>query len=216
MIKKLISERKDVFWFFGFMAFGMLFYGAKLVIKDYHIVHLPIDDKIPFLPIFIIPYTIWFAYIPGMMILTFFKSKKAFLRQQYAFYLGVGISCLIFLIYPTMIDFRPDAAGDGFLLWLTRIVYSGDVPPTNVFPSLHCYEALSVHLTTFTVGPFKDKTLPRILSAVLVVLICLATVFVKQHSVIDVLPGCLMAVLSLITIDYFLRGNKNESDNSTV
>lgn len=215
MIKKLIKERKDVFWFFAFAGIGIFFYGAKLIIKEYNVVHLPFDDKIPFLPVFIIPYVIWFAYVPGMMVFTFFKDKHSFLKQQYAFYTGVAVSCIFFLVYPTMVDFRPSGEGGGFLLWVTRIVYAGDTPPSNVFPSLHCYEALSVHLTTFTAGPFKKNIFWRTASAILVVLICLSTVFVKQHSYIDIISGCSLAVVTFLITNLFLRGNRNESDNST-
>ena len=216
MIIKLIRERKDVFWFFGYVLLGLFYYGCKLIIHNYNVVHLPFDDKIPFLPIFIIPYVIWYLYVPGLMIATFLAGKKAFLKQQYVFYSGALICGMIFFIYPTVIDFRPDASGDGFLLWLTRFIYANDVPPSNVFPSFHCYEALSVHLTTFTAGPYKKKFALRTASAVLVILICLSTVFIKQHSYIDVISGCIMAILPFISYNFILRGNKNEYDNRAV
>ena len=212
-MRKLLRERKDIYWLLAWPLLGAFYFVCKLFISDYHTIHFALDDKIPFLPVFVLPYVIWYLYIPGMMVLTFFKDKNSFKRQQIAFYSGAVVCSLVFLIYPSTVDFRPMAEGSGFLLWLTRLVYSGDVPPANVLPSLHCFEALGVHLTTFTAGPFRKSIFWRTASAILVVLICLSTVFIKQHSFVDVISGCIMAVLSLLITNCFLRGNKNGTDN---
>ena len=104
----------------------------------------------------------------------------------------VLLSTAFFLIWPTCIDFRPDAAGPGLLRWLCRFIYAHD-RPVNVLPSLHCYEALAVHLGAFGAGRGRKMPVRRALSAALVTLICLSTVFVKQHSVADLAAGCGLA-----------------------
>ena len=63
----------------------------------------------------------------------------------------------------------------------------------NVLPSLHGYEALAVHLGAFGAGRGRKMPVRRALSAALVTLICLSTVFVKQHSVADLAAGCGLA-----------------------
>ncbi len=105
---------------------------------------------------------------------------------------GILLCTLIFLIYPTRIDFRPMSEGTGFFRWVCRFLYAND-RPMNVFPSLHCFEAIAVHLATFASGYGKAHRAFQIGSAVLVVLICLSTVFIKQHSVLDVLGGAAVA-----------------------
>lgn len=215
-MRELLRERKDIYWLLAWPLLGAFYFVCKLFISSYHIVHFSFDDKIPFLPAFVLPYVLWYLYVPGLMILTFLNNKDAFKRQQFAFYTGAIICSLVFVIYPTMIDFRPDASGKGLFLWMVRITYSNDTPAANVFPSLHCYEALSVHLTTFTVEPFKKKVIWRTVSAISVLLICLSTVFIKQHSFVDVISGCLMAVVSWLFINILFGGNKNGTENKTV
>ncbi|MCQ2454565.1 MAG: phosphatase PAP2 family protein [Clostridia bacterium] len=212
MIKSLISyikAHKSIFFFLGFLIIGGFYFISKTLVSNIHLVHFAFDDKIPFIPIFILPYIIWYPYVPGLMALVFFKDEKAFKKQAIIFFSGAVFCSLIFLVYPTYIDFRPDVSGKGILLWITRIIYKNDMPPVNAFPSLHCYEALSVHLTAFTVGPFKKKLPFRIASALLMATICASTVFVKQHSFVDIIGGCAVAVLFCIVGEFIFRGKKN-------
>lgn len=208
MIKKYIKEHKSIFWFLGFIVLAVFYFLSKQIPVGFYTLHFGIDDKIPFTPIFIIPYVIWYLYVPLLMFYVFLKYESEFKKQAIAFFSGALICCLIFLIYPTVIDFRPTAEGKGILLWITRIIYANDTPPANCFPSLHCYEAVAVHLTTFTFGPLKKKMPARILSFVLMVLICASTVFVKQHSFVDVIGGTVIALISSSAVHFVFRGKE--------
>ena len=70
----------------------------------------------------------------------------------------------------------------------------------------HCFEAVCVHLTAFSVPQLRKKTGWRIASATLSVLICLSTVFIKQHSVLDLIAGVLLAVL--LSLPVMLRNRR--------
>lgn len=212
LFKKLFNKYKSVFWFSGFLILYTFYFLSKHIPKNYYVLHFALDDKIPFLPIFIIPYIIWYLYVPLPMIYMFFKNGDAFKKQAITFFSGAIFCALIFLIFPTIIDFRPTAEGKGMLLWLTRIIYANDVPPANCFPSLHCYEALAIHLTTFTFGPYKNKKGLRISSFVLMVIICASTVFVKQHSYVDIIGGCIIAIITCFVANRIFKGNKNGLD----
>ena len=48
----------------------------KTVTTEYHVVHIALDDKIPFCEYFIIPYYIWFLFVPAVFAYEFFYSKK--------------------------------------------------------------------------------------------------------------------------------------------
>jgi len=200
ILLNFLKKNKQILWFLGFVFSGVFYFGSKFFESTPNIIHIGLDDKIPFLPIFIIPYIIWYIYVPVLMLCVCFNDKKSFNKQAFILFSGMFLSCVFFLIYPTGVDFRPTAEGKGILLWLCRIIYKNDTPPVNVLPSLHCFEAITVHLTTFVWGPLK-KCLPlRITSAVLMLLICASTVFVKQHSIVDVVCGCLLGfVICLIT-----------------
>ena len=92
---------------------------------------------------------------------------------------------------------------DNFLTRLMAFIYSFDTS-TGVCPSLHVAYSMGI----LSVG-LKNKELKpvwKVLLAFVVVMICLATAFVKQHSMVDVfaaLPVSLVAELFVYWDDYW-------------
>lgn len=199
LIKETIVKHNLLLLFALFGFIEILYFITQNRNVDYTLIHTTLDDAIPFLPIFIIPYVIWYAYVPLAMLYIYFKDKKAFTKQILTTVSGMAVCIFIFFVYPTAIDFRPTAEGEGFLLWVCRLIFAND-KSVNVLPSLHCFEAVIIHLTTFHSENMKNKLTVRITSAVLVVLICLSTVFVKQHSVLDLIFGVVLAVVMYFMI----------------
>ena len=66
---------------------------------------------------------------------------------------------------------------------------------TNVCPSIHVFATLGVLLSVMRSPRFTGKRLLKGFLIILSVLICLATVFLKQHSVIDLFCGTALAVI---------------------
>ena len=116
----LIKKNPQVFWFLGFVFVGSFYFLTQNLPVDRHVIHLAVDDSIPFLPIFILPYYIWYPFVPGLMVFLCFTDVKAFRRGCILLFGGMFLSCVFFLLYPTAIDFRADAEGKGFVLWLVR------------------------------------------------------------------------------------------------
>ena len=196
----LIKKNPQVYWFFGFLFVGSFYFLTQYLPVERHVIHLAIDDSIPFLPIFILPYYLWYIYVPLPMIFLCFKDRAAFRRGCITLFGGMFLSCIFFLIYPTSIDFRANAEGEGILLWLTRFIYSHDAP-ANVLPSLHCLEATAAHLAVFVGCPFYRRKIGwHIASLVGLILICLSTIFVKQHSAIDLVTGVLVPVVIFLAV----------------
>lgn len=194
MKRSFLKSHRELLWFLMFAAVTGAYFLLQFLPLEHRVVHAALDDRIPFLPGFIIPYILWYVYVPGLMLLMCFTDKQRFLRQAATLFSGAFICIAIFALWPSRVDFRPDAAGDGLLLWLCRAVYSSD-QPYNVFPSLHCYEATAIFLASFGSGGWRRHKALCAVSGILAVLICLSTVFVKQHSVLDLLSGCTLAVL---------------------
>ena len=67
--------------------------------------------------------------------------------------------------------------------------------PTNLFPSIHVYNSIGVHFSIMHSSRLKEKKWVRRGSFALMVSIVASTVFLKQHSVFDVITGCSMAVV---------------------
>ena len=65
------------------------YYLERTVQNPTHIIHLAIDDYIPFIDVFIIPYMLWFGYISATVLWLLWKDKKEYL--QLITFLIIGI-----------------------------------------------------------------------------------------------------------------------------
>ena len=72
----------------------------RTVTTDFSVVHLSLDDKIPFMEIFVIPYFLWFAYIFVTVAYFFFKDRGEFYRCSAYLFIGMTICLLIYTIWP--------------------------------------------------------------------------------------------------------------------
>ena len=205
---RFLKQHKDLLFFGLFLVLTTYYSVSQRYTGPRHSIHAPLDDKIPFLPWFIVPYIIWFVYIPALMLYMCFTDPRRFRRQVLTLFSGAYFCGLIFLLYPSAIDFRPAPQGRDLFSALCRMIYASD-QPVNVFPSLHCYEALAIHLSTFHGDFGKKHPVLRAGSLVLVILICLSTLFVKQHSVLDLIAGVSRALMvhGLVCLYYRKRAS---------
>ena len=196
---------------YGLWYLCAFFYVESLKPSSYHIVHLAIDDIIPFCEIFVIPYFLWFVYFTGALVLLAFFERSDYYKLCAT--LGIGMTFFIFfsIAYPNMHTLRPTTFDrDNIFIKMVQGLYQTDTS-TNVLPSIHCYNAIMAHIAIQ-----KSKTLEkhaglRISSLILCVLIVLSTMLIKQHSVVDVLSACVMAVVLYVGVYiFFPRVHKNK------
>ena len=143
-----------------------------------HILNTPLDDKIPFCEYFIIPYILWFFYVVGSCIFMIYKaSDKEFVQFALSLIIGMSLALTICMIYPNGLTLRPSYIPDNICGKIVKGLYK----------------------------TLKNKPAVRYASLVLCILICMSTIFLKQHSVLDVIGGfALMAVMYVFiyVIDY--------------
>ena len=157
-----------------FIYFPWFTYLEKHVTSNFNVIHTALDDKIPFIEFFIVPYMLWFGYVAYAVLYFFFKNKEDYYRL--CTFLFVGMT--VFLVVSHMVA------------WL----YATDTP-TNLFPSIHVYNSLGVHIAICNSKEFKDRPKLKLASFILMVSIILATMFLKQHSVFDVVTAFVMAAV---------------------
>ncbi len=158
----------------------------KLVVSDYWVSYLPMDDSIPFCEWFIFPYVSWYLFliVPGLILL--FRDPEGF--RRYMTLIGIGFSsALIFcLLFPNGQNLRPDPLPrSNFATWLVSRIYAADTN-TNVCPSMHVIGCYAVAYTAWKRLP-KGRRGWLYPAIAMSVLISVSTVFVKQHSVLDIL-----------------------------
>ena len=176
-----------------FIYLCWFFYLEKTVTSDYHIMHLTIDDYIPFCEYFIIPYLLWFVYVAATVLYFFFTDRKDYYKLCTMLFTGMTISLLVCTVFPNGTDFRPVIDPDkNICSALVSWLYMTDTN-TNVFPSIHVYNSICVHIALSKSRILKSNRIIQISSFLLMLSVCLATVFLIQHSVFDGVGAFIMA-----------------------
>ncbi len=178
---------------YGLVYLTWFFYLERTVTSGYHVIHVRLDDFIPFEEIFIIPYLLWFLYVAATVAFLFFTDKEEYYKLCIYLFSGMTISLIICTFYHNGTDFRPLLdPEENIFTKLVCSLYATDTP-TNVFPSIHVYNSICTHVAIARSERLKKYFVIRISSFILMILICMATVFLKQHSIVDVFGGCILA-----------------------
>ncbi|MDO4490115.1 MAG: phosphatase PAP2 family protein [Lachnospiraceae bacterium] len=162
-----------------------------------HLITCKLDQMIPFCEWFIIPYYLWFLYIAVFLFWFAFGPSDLEEFRRYSLYLCTGMTIFLFVswIWPNGLAIRPTAfPRDNMLTSLVKGLYKTDTP-TNVFPSIHVFNSLATTMAVWESRYFRKKTAARWSSLILTVLIVLSTLFLKQHSVVDMTAGLLLGWL---------------------
>jgi len=121
--------------------------------------------------------------------------------MSFAAPLGIGMTIFLFIswVWPNGLDLRPETfPRDNFFTGLVADLYQRDTS-TNVFPSIHVYNSVVAFIAINRCKALRKRKVIRAGAFVLSTLIILSTVFLKQHSVADVLGAFVMnAVLYVI------------------
>ena len=191
---KLSQYKHGLLLLYFFLYFPWFSYLEKTVTTHFHVIHVTLDDYIPFCEYFIIPYLAWFGYVAFGVCYFFFKNKEEYYRLCTTLFTGMTIFLIVSTLYPNGHYLRPAYFDhDNICIQLVKWLYSTDTP-TNLFPSIHVYNSICVNAAIWHSEDFKKHKAVRYGSAVLMVLIILSTMFLKQHSVFDVVTGTVLAV----------------------
>ena len=194
-MKTLLHKYKHAWVFlYAFIYFPWFCYLEKNVTNEFHIIHTALDEKIPFMELFVIPYLLWFGFITFTALYFFFTDQTGFYRMAAFMITGMTVFLIISTIYPNGQILRPtEFARDNIFVDMVRHLYEGDTP-TNIFPSIHAYNSIGVHLAVRNSERLKKNRLAQHGTFVLSVLIILSTMFLKQHSILDVIGAIVLAV----------------------
>ncbi len=162
------------------------FITEAIVTDNYWVSYMSIDDKIPFLEGFLIPYYIWYPFMGVMGVYLLFCDGKAF--KKFMSFIGISFMTAIvfFLIFPNGQNLRPEIfERDNIFTRAIAGLYIADTN-TNVLPSLHVVGSFAVPFAAQNCKKLNKPWLIIILYAI-AILISLSTVFIKQHSLLDVI-----------------------------
>lgn len=172
---------------------NIIYTGTQILLRNapHYDLTSELDRKIPFVKEWVLVYVICFAFWALNYILIAREGKEHWYRFVTADMMSRLICVVFFLLMPTT-NVRPEVNGSDFFSWLIRLVYSLDAP-TNLFPSIHCLVSWFCFI-----GIRKSKKLPgwyKAFSCIFAVLVCISTQFTKQHYLVDIPGGILIAEL---------------------
>lgn len=177
-------------------VYGLLFMFVEKFyqVDSYFAMHCALDDLIPFEEIFLIPYLFWFIFIFGIIIYTLLYDVNAFRKFMYFVMATYSVTIIIYFIFPTCQNLRPASfERDNFLTRLTASFYAFDTN-TNVCPSIHVIGSLAVMFAAWSCEKLQHPAW-KISFGVVAGLISISTVFMKQHSVLDVFAALVLCLI---------------------
>ncbi len=226
MKREHLFELLLIVFFYIFMSAFYAFSSAFST--ETHLISMSIDDKIPFIRYFIIPYCTYYFMPVIILYMVARKDSEKFKKGILSMFIIDTIANIFFLCYNVKI-IRPDfidlnmkitevTSFDSFMDYMISVIYRVDKSASCCFPSLHA--AIGTLLVILSVSFQKDKRLPIVLSilGVLSGLGCItATFFIKQHYFIDSVAGVILSLLvySLVSLTIYLVKKNKEKQKDT-
>lgn len=193
-MKEFLKRYKHAGYLLYMVGYLVVFqFLEKTVTTNFHEIHIWLDDEIPFCEYFIVPYLMWFGFVALTIVYFLFQDKKGYYKLITFLFTGMTIFLLVSYVYPNGHHLRPETfARDNIFVDLVKMLYEVDTD-TNVLPSIHVYNSIGCYIAISKCPKLRNKRWIQIGSFVLTVLIIMATMLLKQHSVIDVVAGMVMA-----------------------
>ena len=189
-IKNFCQKYKHLFP----LAIFLIFYLTVFVYVEnrpayhMHLLASRFDHLIPFCELFVVPYIMWFFYITfGVLFFGIVeKDRDQCYQLSTNLMIGMALFLLISLIWPNGHTLRPAVLSrDNVFTRLVIMIYSSDTS-TNVFPSIHVFNTIAMHTAVRHSTTLKKHPWAVRISGIIAVSIVLSTMFIKQHTVIDV------------------------------
>lgn len=207
-LSSYVREHKYTLFLLVFWPIQLTWYQSMRIFSadmDVVLFQSPLDACIPFCEWFVIPYVMWYPFIALITFLSLRSGRKAFWQTQ-AFVVGCLWLPMIFItLVPNGIPYslQPDFAALGrsnLLIDTVKLIYAGDYPPRNCMPSMHVSLSLGLFFAVMKNKGLKGKWALKLAVFVIAVLISLSTVFIKQHSVLDLFAGTGVALFVLVVV----------------
>ena len=237
MLEWIKTHRYCLVGLYLFVFLAGFFIIQQIIVEPVYVVHSVVDDWIPFNEWFVLPYVLWYPWFPGFLLYFMFKDKAAFLRLCFVMFLGMTICLVIYVIWPNGVDLRREITADNFCADIVRLLRAIDSPVNvcpsihvssttavhRVICTAECFRhnyssQMADEMKSGAAGAAEDKKSFGLfgqnkggsmiwLSRIVTWAICLSTMFIKQHSIIDVIWGWVLTeALAAVYLAWEKRG----------
>jgi membrane-associated phospholipid phosphatase len=186
-MKNITDKQKNVFILFILLLVFYIYFLLNIPHESVYILRTSLDDHIPRIPIFSIPYLAFFPFLFGAVFYSWFKNKL-FRQLALSIIIVCSIAFSVFVFFQTYVPREPITSNDLFSR-LLQFIYSHD-QPYNGFPSLHA--ALSTVVAVYFVCS-KSKWAWAFVTMAAIIII--STLFTKQHFIADAISGVTLGLV---------------------
>lgn len=178
--------------FLAYSIFAILSYRIANKRKVKYYWELPLDKKIRVLPIFVIPYLLFFPYVLLSFLSLLSTTNDIANRYITTLFLVQSLALAFWIFFPNGV--RRTNLPHSRLEGIVNFLYKHD-KDANGFSSGHVFiTVISMYFAFFVSTPFG------IFMTALGSLIILSTLLIKQHYFIDVIGGILLATLGIVAV----------------
>jgi membrane-associated phospholipid phosphatase len=170
--------------------------------RGVHSLITSVDKAIPFIKIFVIPYAAWVVYIFLTLIYLCFKNRALAFKTILVFDIGLIICFITYYFFQTQGPVRPILTGNDWLSRILQYIHSID-QPYNSFPSIHVMSSYLL-IRAFRNQSWKNRWQQWFIGGFSTSII-LATLFIKQHMVMDVVGAILLVEFIFKGVDIMYK-----------
>ena len=189
----------------GWVGYFILYFLTEnlIPVSKCHVIHCGLDDIIPFCEWFLLPYVFWYLLIVFSLGYFLLYNVDSFKKLQTYIIITQIVAVAVYIIYPNCQNLRPiEFPRENFLTDCIGYIYAFDTN-TGVCPSLHC--AYSIGIASVWLKEKDAKKIWKTFVVIAVILICLSTMLIKQHSALDffsAIPVCFLAEILVFKVFY--------------
>lgn len=208
-IKHFISTHKHMWWGLYLPLYLIMFFTVEHFITDnYWATQTRIDDFIPFIEYFAIPYDSWGPLLFVFGVFLILKDPESFRRYMWFIAIAFTTATIFCALVPNGQDLRPTVLPrQNFCTWLMEMTWAADTN-TNVFPSVHILGVWAAIAGMWHTPKLKKGW--KIAGTVWFSIIAASTVLVKQHAFIDLVAGIVWG-LAVYAIVYGIIGRRRDA-----
>tara|TARA_R100000008_G_C3523539_1_gene135330 strand:+ start:41 stop:715 length:675 start_codon:yes stop_codon:yes gene_type:complete len=196
-----MSLKAKVKYVFALLSLWMVLYYAiqAFIVQNHYDFLTPLDKLIPFIPEFV---WIYHTMVPVLLITTIglLKNKRVFFTTILASFIAILVLNTFYVLFPAFYPRNPLVEYNSISVWMVEITRQID-GASNTFPSGHVTFSWLMFLAACECQLLKKKKYYFVKGIYLLwaVGICISTLFLKQHFIIDVISGIIMAYVCFWT-----------------
>ena len=200
-----LRNKTKYLFYYGVFPYFILYFTIQFFIEKSKFDFLTkLDTIIPFIPEFI---WIYHTLFPAIILLTVFviQKKSLYWNALTAYAIAIGVLAVFYVAFPSFYP-RHDIVATNLSEWMVHLTWQID-GAHNTFPSSHVTFSwlLFCFFTKSYLAEKRRWTVPLVF--IWALLISFSTLFLKQHYLLDVFSGIVLAMICF----YFVNSLPNRT-----